>query len=236
MFDMRSTCSAQPTRQVIGRLFELPETKGTLKNREMTLLSGRVFSCSEAAAWLSLPLVGTASFEAKTTHRFVNLANNRILDTLVLTKGEKGNAPGRITTQPSALYMSNINKVILIGNVGTKPEIRSTASGKNVANFSLATHRAWKDDDGELQEQTQWHNIVCWGRGAEIAEQYLTKGKQVYVEGHLQDNSWEDQETGEKRLKTEIICERLQMLGRKEASAGALEIPSDEPVKETAAA
>ena len=108
-----------------------------------------------------------------------------------------------------------VNKVILIGNLGRDPEVRSTPSGQPVASFTLATSRRWKDKSGQRQEQTEWHNIVCWGRQAEIAGQYLTKGKQVYVEGRLQTRSWDDRQTGEKRYKTEVICDNFQMLGQR---------------------
>ncbi|MDH3404596.1 MAG: single-stranded DNA-binding protein [Acidobacteriota bacterium] len=108
-----------------------------------------------------------------------------------------------------------VNKAIIIGNLGRDPEVRTTPSGQPVANFSVATTRKWKDRDGNLQEKTEWHDIVCWGRQAEIAGQYLTKGKQVYIEGRLETRSWEDKTHGDKRYRTEIICENFQMLGRK---------------------
>jgi len=111
-----------------------------------------------------------------------------------------------------------VNKVILVGNLGRDPEVRSTPSGQSVATFTLATSRKWTDRDGNRQEQTEWHRIVCWGRQAEIAGQYLTKGKQIYVEGRLQTSSWDDKQTGEKRYKTEIICDNFQMLGRRDDS------------------
>jgi single-strand DNA-binding protein len=115
-----------------------------------------------------------------------------------------------------------VNKVILIGNLGRDPEVRSTPSGQSVANFTLATSRRWNDRDGNKQEQTEWHRIVCWGRQAEVAGQYLTKGKQIYVEGRLQTRSWEDKQSGEKRYTTEVICENFQMLGRRdETSSGS---------------
>ncbi|HYX22843.1 MAG TPA: single-stranded DNA-binding protein [Thermoanaerobaculia bacterium] len=106
-----------------------------------------------------------------------------------------------------------VNKVILIGNLGRDPEVRSTPSGQPVASFTLATNRRWRDKNGQKQEQTEWHQIVVWGKQAEIAGQYLTKGKQIYLEGRLQTRSWDDKQTGEKRYKTEIICENFQMLG-----------------------
>ncbi len=106
-----------------------------------------------------------------------------------------------------------VNKVILVGNLGRDPEVRSTPSGQQVASFTLATNRKWKDKSGQRQEQTEWHQIVCWGRQAEVAGQYLTKGKQIYVEGRLQTRSWDDKQSGEKRYRTEVICENFQMLG-----------------------
>lgn len=119
-----------------------------------------------------------------------------------------------------------VNKVILVGNLGRDPEIRSTQSGQTVANFSLATSRRWRDQDGNRQEQTEWHNIVVWGRQAEVAGQYLTKGKQIYVEGRLQTRSWDDRQTGEKRYRTEVVCENFQMLGQRGDSGGP---PPSEP-------
>jgi len=111
-----------------------------------------------------------------------------------------------------------LNKVMLIGNLGRDPEVRSTPSGQNVASFSLATNRKWKDRDGNRQEQTEWHNIVCWGRQAEIAGQYLTKGRQIFVEGRLQTRSWDDKNSGEKKYRTEVICDNFQMLGSRGGS------------------
>jgi single-strand DNA-binding protein len=106
-----------------------------------------------------------------------------------------------------------VNKVILIGNLGRDPEVRSTPSGQPNAKFTLATSRRWRDKNGQKQEQTEWHNIVVWGKQAEIAGQYLTKGKQVYIEGRIQTSSWEDKQSGEKKYRTEIICDSFQMLG-----------------------
>jgi single-strand DNA-binding protein len=119
-----------------------------------------------------------------------------------------------------------VNKVILIGNLGRDPEVRTTPSGQPVANFTLATNRRWTDREGNKQEQTEWHRIVCWGRQAEVAGQYLTKGKQIYVEGRLQTRSWDDRTSGEKKYTTEIICDNFQMLGGR---AGAREGGYDEP-------
>src|SRR6185436_1744000 len=96
-------------------------------------------------------------------------------------------------------------------------------SGQPVASFSVATSRRWKDRDGNRQEQTEWHNIVCFGKQAEIAGQYLTKGKQIYVEGRIQTRSWDDRQTGEKKYRTEIVCDNFQMLGGRGGGAGDFE-------------
>jgi single-strand DNA-binding protein len=106
-----------------------------------------------------------------------------------------------------------VNKVILVGNLGRDPEVRSLPSGQPVASFSVATSRRFKDRDGQRQEQTEWHNVVCFGKQAEIAAQYLTKGKQIFVEGRIQTRSWDDKNSGEKKYKTEIVCDNFQMLG-----------------------
>ena len=113
-----------------------------------------------------------------------------------------------------------VNKVILVGNLGRDPERRSTPSGQQVATFSVATSRRWRDRDGNRQEQTEWHNVVCWGRQAEVAGEYLKKGRQIYVEGRLQTRSWDDKQTGEKKYRTEVICENFQMLGQRGDSGG----------------
>ena len=108
-----------------------------------------------------------------------------------------------------------VNKVILVGNLGRDPEMRALPSGQQVANFSLATSRRYKDRDGNRKDETEWHNIVVYGKQAEIAGQYLTKGKMVFVEGRIQTRSWDDKESGKKQYKTEIICDNFQMLGSK---------------------
>lgn len=105
------------------------------------------------------------------------------------------------------------NKAILVGNLGRDPEVRSTTSGQTVANFPIATNRRWRDRDGQKREETEWHDIVVWGRQAEIAAQYLTKGRRVLVEGRIQTRSWDDQQSGEKKYRTEIVCDNFQMLG-----------------------
>ncbi len=109
--------------------------------------------------------------------------------------------------------MSGVNKVILIGRLGEDPEIRYTSNGTPVANLSLATSEQWTDDSGEQQERTEWHKVVAWGRRAEVCGEYLTKGRQIYVEGSLQTNSWEDRD-GNKRYTTEIRARNIQFLGK----------------------
>ncbi|ARM31540.1 single-stranded DNA-binding protein [Prosthecochloris sp. HL-130-GSB] len=113
-----------------------------------------------------------------------------------------------------------LNKVMLIGHLGTDPELRVIASGQSVANFTVATNESFKDSSGNLQERTEWHRIVVWGRLAEICQQYLKKGRQVYIEGKLQTRSWDDQKTGEKRYATEIVCTDMQMLGSPREQSG----------------
>jgi len=110
--------------------------------------------------------------------------------------------------------MASVNKVILIGNLGKDPEVRYTSSGTAVASFSLATSEKYKDKNGEWQEKTEWHNITLWAKLAEIAGEYLAKGRTVYVEGRLETREWEDRE-GVKRYTTTIVGERMQMLGGK---------------------
>jgi len=109
--------------------------------------------------------------------------------------------------------VAGVNKVILIGNLGKDPEVRSTTTGQRVANFSLATSRSWKGQDGQRQEKTEWHSIVVWGKLVDICEKYLQKGKQVYIEGRIETRSWQDKE-GQTKYKTEVICEQMTMLGR----------------------
>ena len=105
----------------------------------------------------------------------------------------------------------SVNKVILIGNLGSDPELRFTPSGVQVANFSLATSESWTDKAGERQERAEWHRIVLWRRLAEVAGQYLKKGSKIYIEGKLQTRSWEDQ-NGQKRYTTEVVANSMEML------------------------
>ena len=108
--------------------------------------------------------------------------------------------------------MASVNKVILIGNLGRDPEVRFTQGGNPVANFTMATTERWNDPSGEKKERTEWHRIVVWGKQAEIAGEYLRKGRPVYVEGSLQTREWTDRE-GNKRYTTEVRAQRLQLLG-----------------------
>lgn len=113
--------------------------------------------------------------------------------------------------------MASLNKVLLIGNLGKDPEVRYTASGTAVASFSLATSEKFKNKEGEWEERTEWHNVTLWGRLAEIAGEYLGKGKTVYIEGRLQTRKWQDKD-GKDRYTTEIVGEKMQMLSRKDGS------------------
>ena len=106
----------------------------------------------------------------------------------------------------------SVNKVILIGRLGRDPEIKYTPSGAPVAKFSLATDEVFKDRAGEQQRRTEWHNIVAWNKLAEICGEYLTKGKQVYIEGSIRSRQWEDQ-SGNKRTAYEIVAREMKMLG-----------------------
>lgn len=108
--------------------------------------------------------------------------------------------------------MASINKVIIVGNVGKDPEIRFMPNGKGVANFSIATTEKWKDQNGNKQEKTEWHNLVAYEPLSKIIEQYVGKGDPLYVEGKLQTRKWQDKNGGD-RYSTEIIVNQLQMLG-----------------------
>ncbi len=113
-----------------------------------------------------------------------------------------------------------VNKVILIGNLGSDPEVRYTPNGAPVANFSLATSESWNDrNTGERQERTEWHRLVLWSKLAEIAGQYLKKGAKIYVEGRLQTRSWDDQ-SGQKRYMTEVVVNDMQMLDSRGEGGG----------------
>ena len=115
----------------------------------------------------------------------------------------------------------SVNKVILLGNVGKDPEIRSTPGGTLVATLTLATSDRQKDAQGNWQDRTEWHNLVAFSRTAEIIRDYVKKGNKLYIEGKIQTRSWDDKESGQKRYRTEIIINDLSLLsGRDEGSAG----------------
>ena len=116
--------------------------------------------------------------------------------------------------------MKSLNRVQLIGRLGKNPEVRYTANGSAVANFSLATNESWTGKDGQKNERTEWHNIVAWGKLGEICGEYLTKGKQIYIEGRLTTRSWEDKD-GNKRYTTEIRAENMIMLGGSGSGSGS---------------
>jgi single-strand DNA-binding protein len=109
--------------------------------------------------------------------------------------------------------MASVNKVILVGNLGKDPEIKYTPSGMAVARFSLATNERVKEKDGNWGDRTEWHNVVLFDRKAEIAGEYLKKGRTVYIEGSIRTNSWDDKETGQKKYRTEIIGQQMVLLG-----------------------
>jgi single-strand DNA-binding protein len=139
--------------------------------------------------------------------------------------------------------MGSVNKVILVGNLGRDAELRFTAAGAAVSTLNLATTEVWNDKQGQKQEKTEWHRIVLWGKQAESLQEYLVKGKQIYVEGRLQTRQWDDKD-GNKRYTTEIKADRITLLGgggggrsgaadRSGGAAyggGAPEAPSMEPI------
>ena len=135
--------------------------------------------------------------------------------------------------------MRSVNKVILIGNLGADPELRSTQSGQQVATIRLATNESWKDRDGNRQERTEWHRIIAWARLAEIVGEYMKKGRQVFVEGRLQTRQWQDQQ-GQTRYTTEIVAQNIMMLGGRgdadftPAGGGGEATRTTEPVPEGA--
>jgi single-strand DNA-binding protein len=111
--------------------------------------------------------------------------------------------------------MAGLNKIMIIGNCGRDPEMRYTPSGAAVTKFSVAVSRSWKSQEGEQHEETEWFSVDCWGKLAEIANQYVTKGKQVYIEGRLSSHSWDDKNTGEKRFGLDIRATDMVLLGQR---------------------
>ena len=121
-----------------------------------------------------------------------------------------------------------LNKVMIIGHLGRDPEMRYTPSGRPVTTFSVATNRSWSTSDGERRTDTEWFNVVAWNKLAEICNQYLTKGQQVYIEGRLQSRRWEDS-TGTKHTSVEVVANEMIMLGDRRPDE---EISDDEPVED----
>ncbi|MDE1161003.1 MAG: single-stranded DNA-binding protein [Acidobacteriaceae bacterium] len=113
-----------------------------------------------------------------------------------------------------------VNKVILLGNVGKDPEIRASQSGMQIASFSLATADRQKDQTGQWVDKTEWHNLVAFGRTAEIIRDYVKKGTQLYVEGKIQTRSWDDKESGQKKYRTEILVNDMSLLGGRGETGG----------------
>ena len=116
--------------------------------------------------------------------------------------------------------MAGLNKIMIIGNLGRDPEMRYLPSGSPVTNFSVAVSRRWKSRDGEDREETEWFNVSCFDRLAEVANQYLSKGKQVFVEGRLSSRSWDDQNTGEKRFSLDVRALDMVLLGQRGDAGG----------------
>ena len=128
--------------------------------------------------------------------------------------------------------MAGINKVILVGNLGKDPEVRTLENGAKVANFTLATSESYKNKDGQRVTQTEWHNIVLWRGLADIAERYLNKGNQVYIEGKIRTRSWDDKD-GVKRYTTEILGDNLTMLGGRRDMEDSEPAPAADTIPET---
>ncbi len=123
--------------------------------------------------------------------------------------------------------MAGVNKVILIGNLGKDPELRYTPGGQAVASFSIATTERWTDKNGQRQDRTEWHNIVVWGKLAELTNQYLKKGRPVYIEGRITTRSWDDRD-GNKKYRTEIVANQVQFLsGGPSTGSGEAPLPSE---------
>lgn len=129
----------------------------------------------------------------------------------------------------------NFNKAFILGNVTRDPELRMTPSGQNVCSFGIATNRFYKNQAGERQQSAEFHNVVAWGRLAEVCGQYLKKGSLVFIEGRIQTRSWQDQNSGQKRFRTEVVAETMQLgprTGGGSAQAGA---PGDQAPQPPAA-
>lgn len=129
----------------------------------------------------------------------------------------------------------SVNKAILIGNLGKDPELRYTPGGKAVASFSLATSERWTNQEGQKQENTTWHNIVAWGKQAEVMKEYLSKGKQVYIEGRIQNRSYDDKE-GNKKYISEIVVQNFSFIGSRDSGGSSRPLPEEAAVHQSAPA
>ncbi len=129
------------------------------------------------------------------------------------------------------MQKNSVNKVIIVGNLGQDPEARFTPQGTAVTNLSVATNESWKNQNGEIQDRTEWHRVVIYGKMAETASQYMQKGQMVYVEGRLQTNEWEDQNKN-KRKTTEIRCDNFTMLGRRSDVGAVKNVQEASPTNE----
>lgn len=131
--------------------------------------------------------------------------------------------------------MASVNKVIVIGNAGKDPEVRYTPSGAAICNLTLATSRKWKNkESGDMQEETEWHRVVLYDRLAEVAGEYVKKGKPVYIEGRLKTRKWQDKE-GKDNYTTEIVAGSLQLLGGREDASSKSGTPSKAPARPASA-
>jgi single-strand DNA-binding protein len=124
-----------------------------------------------------------------------------------------------------------VNKVILIGRLGKDPEVRFSPNGQAVAKFTIATTEKWRDQQGQMQERTEWHNIVVWGKQAESCGQYLAKGRQVFIEGRIQSRSYDDKD-GNKRYITEIVAQGVKFLGGGSGGGGGTGEQAEEPAEQ----
>ena len=128
----------------------------------------------------------------------------------------------------------DLNKVMLIGRLTRDPETKTTPQGVTLTTFGLATNRMWKDDQGNQRDMTEYHNVVAWRRLGEICAQYLSKGRQVYIEGHLQTRSWDGQD-GKKNYRTEVVADNMIMLGSKQEGGTRQAASSSAPMNQSAA-
>lgn len=129
--------------------------------------------------------------------------------------------------------MASVNKVILVGNLGRDPEVRYSPDGAAICNITIATTSAWKDkNSGEKREETEWHRVVLYNRLAEIAGEYLKKGRPVYIEGRLKTRKWQDKETGADKYSTDIVADQMQMLGGREDGGGQQQSAPRQPAQQ----